>query len=381
MRQFSVRNERGIALVIAIVALVVIGAIVAGTFFISTLEQRTSFNTVQTTQAFEAAEAGLQEATANWDVSWNTMATGVSTSWSTTTSLGGSAASYRYTVKNLNDQIFLLTSEGSKDGATQTLASLIRLVTTPVNVGAAVTSGGNSQVGGNATIDGRDTIPAGWTRSAACPHAPDMAGIRSSGTIGTNGNPAIYGTPAKVQNDAGVTTDLFQSPFQQLKQSATLSFAGGNGQGNYVTFPTIAPTATGSPATCDRTNVNNWGEPLRSGTYVSQCTSYAPVVYINGNAKFVSAGRGQGILLVEGDLAIAGGFQWVGLVIATGEVKTGNGTSNVTGAILAQNADIGDQTSFSGTPVVSYSKCALDFVMHASALGRPLAGRSWAQLF
>jgi Tfp pilus assembly protein PilX len=381
MRQFSVRNERGIALVIAIVALVVIGAIVAGTFFISTLEQRTSFNTVQTTQAFEAAEAGLQEATANWDVSWNTMAPGASTSWSTTTSLGGSAASYRYTVKNLNDQIFLLTSEGSKDGATQTLASLIRLVTTPVNVGAAVTSGGNSQVGGNAAIDGRDTIPAGWTRSPACPHSPDMAGIRSSGTIGTNGTPAIYGTPAKVEHDAGVTTDLFQSPFQQLKQQATLSFAGGNGQGNYVTFPTTAPTTTGSPAKCNRTDVNNWGEPLRSGTYVPECTSYAPVVYINGNAKFISAGRGQGILLVEGDLSIAGGFQWVGLVIATGEVKTGNGTSNVTGAILAQNADIGDQTSFSGTPVVSYSKCALDYVMHLSALGRPVAGRSWAQVF
>src|SRR5262249_30061358 len=245
-RQFSVRNERGIALVIAIVALVVIGAIVAGTFFISTLEQRTSFNTVQTTQAFEAAEAGMQGGMGNWDGKWETPTAGTSSPWYTTSSFGGSSASYKYTVRNLNDQIYLLKSEGSKDGATQTLASLVRLVTTPVNVGAAVTSGGNAQVGGNASIDGRDTIPAGWTRSPACPHSPDKAGIRASGTIGTNGNPSIYGTPAKVEHDAGVTTDLFQSPFQQLKQQATLSFAGGNGQGNYVTFPTVAPTATGS---------------------------------------------------------------------------------------------------------------------------------------
>lgn len=381
MRQFSVRNERGIALVVAIVALVVIGAIIAGTFFISTLEQRTSYNTVQTTQAFEAAEAGMQQATANWDVNWNMLTAGTSSPTYTTSSFGGSYASYAYTVTNLNDQIFLITSKGTQNGASQTLVSLVRLVSTPVNVGAAVTAGGAAQVGGNATIDGRDTIPAGWTRSPACPHAPDMAGIRSSGTIGTNGSPSIYGSPAKVQNDAGVTTDLFQSPFQQLKQSATLSFAGGNGQGNYVTFTGIAPTSTGSPAQCDRTNVYNWGEPYRNGTYIAPCTGYAPVVYINGNAKFNSNGRGQGILLVEGDLAIAGGFQWVGLVIATGEVKTGNGNANVTGAILAQNANIGDQTSFSGTPVVSYSKCVLDFVMHASALGRPLAGRSWAQFF
>ena len=377
MRQFSVRNERGIALVVAILALVVIGAIVAGTFFISTVEQRTSFNTVQTTQAFEAAEAGIQSGTANWDVTWNSLPTG---SYGATLSgtFSGSGASYTYKVQRLNQELFLLTSTGTRQGATQTLASVIRLVTTQVNVAAAVTAGGSVDIGGNASIDGRNTTPTSWS---SCSTAPDMAGIRSSGAITQNGNPDIQGSPKKVPNDSSVNSSLFQTPFQQLKQAATLTFAGGSGSGNYATFPTITPTATGSPLRCDRTNTNNWGEPLRTGTYVSECTSYAPVVYINGNAKFISGGRGQGILLVEGDLSIAGGFQWVGLVIATGEVKTGNGTSNVTGAILAQNADIGDQTSFSGTPVVSYSKCALDYVLNLSAQGRPLAGRSWAQLF
>ncbi len=379
MRQFSVRNERGIALVVAILALVVIGAIVAGTFFISTVEQRTSFNTVQTTQAFEAAEAGLQEATANWDASWNSLANG-SYGAQVSQTLSGSGSSYDYRVQRLNEQLFLLKSTGTRQGATQTLASLIRLITTQVNVGAAVTAGGAVQIGGNAAIDGRNTNPTGWT-AGSCSSDPNMAGIRSSGAITQNGNPDIEGSPKKVPNDSTVNSSLFQTPFQQLKRGATLTLTGGSGSGNYATFPSIAPTATGSPLRCDRTNINNWGEPLRTGTYVSECTSYAPVVYINGNAKFISGGRGQGILLVEGDLSIAGGFQWVGLVIATGEVKTGNGTSNVTGAILAQNADIGDETSFSGTPVVSYSKCALDYVLNLSAQGRPLAGRSWAQLF
>jgi hypothetical protein len=71
----------------------------------------------------------------------------------------------------------------------------------------------------------------------------------------------------------------------------------------------------------------------------------------------------------------------VGLVIAIGQVKTGNGTANVTGAIMSQDANIGDQTSFSGTPVVSYSKCALDYVLNSSAVARPLSMRSWAQVF
>jgi Tfp pilus assembly protein PilX len=379
MRQFSVQNERGIALVVAILALVVIGAIVAGTFFISTVEQRTSFNTVQTTQAFEAAEAGLQDGTANWNTNWNSMASGTIQGPFTSSSYAASSgSSYNYTVTRLNNQLFLLKSTGTRQGATQTLASLIRLMTVNVNATGAVTAGGNVQVGGNATIDGRNTTPTGWS---SCPSAPDMAGIRSSGTIATNGSPNIYGSPQRVQNDPTVTQATFATPFDQLKQAATLTFAGGSGTGNYATFPTIQPSATGSPATCNRTDVNNWGEPLRTAPYVAACTSYAPVVYINGNAKFIAGGRGQGILLVEGDLSIAGGFQWIGLVIATGQVQTGNGTSNVTGAILAQNADIGDQTSFSGTPVVSYSKCALDYVLNLSAQGRPVAGRSWAQLF
>jgi len=377
MRTFNVRNERGIALVIAIVALVVIGAIVAGTFFISTLEQRTAFNTVEAAQAFEAAEAGLQDGTANWNANWNSMASGTTQGPYTVSSFGG-GSSYSYSVTRLNNQIFLLKSTGTRQGATQTLASLIRLMTTNVNVTGAVTSGGSVNVGGNATIDGRNTNPTGWS---SCASAPDMAGIRSSGTISTNGQPNIYGSPQTVQHDATVTTSTFQTPFDALKQAATLTFAGGSGNGNYVTFPSVQPSATGSPATCNRIDTYNWGEPLRSGTYVPECISYAPVVLINGNAKFISAARGQGILLVDGDLSIAGGFQWVGLVIATGQVQTGNGTSNVTGAILAQNADIGDQTSFSGTPVVSYSKCALDYVLNLSAQGRPLAGRSWAQLF
>ena len=74
----TVRNERGIAVVIAMIALVVIGAIVAGTTYISLIEQRTSTNTTVSSQAFQAAEAGIQDVIVNWQTSWNTLATGAS---------------------------------------------------------------------------------------------------------------------------------------------------------------------------------------------------------------------------------------------------------------------------------------------------------------
>jgi hypothetical protein len=379
MQMSSVRNERGIALVLAIVALVVIGALVAGTLFVSTAEQRTSFNGVAASKAFEAAEAGLQATIANWSSSYNGTAAGGIASTGSGNFTSTSGASYVDTVIRLNNELFLIKAVGTQGGATQTLAALMKLATVNPNVSAAVTARGNVSVGGNAAIDGTNTPPGTWL---TCASAPNMGGIRTSGTVSTNGHPSITGTPATIPNDGSVNDALFQGPFTQFKRMATLSLTGATGSGNYRTFSSVAPSTTGSPATCKRTDQNNWGEPHRSGSpYVSECVNYAPVVYINGNAKFNSQGRGQGVLLVEGDLSIAGGFEWVGLVIATGEVRSGNGNATVTGALMAQNADIGDVTSFSGTPVVSYSRCALDYVLSMSAMARPLALRPWGQMY
>src|SRR5215210_7407140 len=57
--------ERGIALPIALFALIVIGALVSGNFFAGRLEQQIGQSTVFAAQAMEAAEAGLRDAVAN----------------------------------------------------------------------------------------------------------------------------------------------------------------------------------------------------------------------------------------------------------------------------------------------------------------------------
>ena len=375
MRTPDLRSERGIALVAAIVALVVIGAIVAGTFFISTLEQKTAENSVDAAQAYQAAEAGIVKNVANWDTGNNTLAVDGNTTIAQDSVAAGTY--FNVTISRLNSSLFFLRSVGTRNGATQTLAMILRTVTINPNVNAAVTAKGNVSVGGNASIDGHEASPTGWT---ACASAPDMGGIRTSGTVSTNGNPTVAGSPATIQNDSSVTDALFRGPFNQFKAMATMSLPGGNGNGNYVTYNGMVPSTTGSPARCNRTDANNWGEPLRTGGYVPECATYSPIIYFDGNVK-VTNGRGQGILLIDGDFSITGNFSWTGLVIAIGQVKTGNGTSNVTGAIMANNADIGDQTSFSGTPVVSYSKCAIDYVLNNTAVARPLAMRSWAQVF
>src|SRR2546421_3348885 len=61
------RDERGMALAVAIFALVVVGALVAGAFFAGTQEQRVGENQRRVQASFGVAEAGAQERVLAWD--------------------------------------------------------------------------------------------------------------------------------------------------------------------------------------------------------------------------------------------------------------------------------------------------------------------------
>src|SRR5690242_8300815 len=60
------RDERGMALAVAIFALVVVGALVAGAFFAGTQEQRVGENQRRVQTSFGVAEAGAQERVMSW---------------------------------------------------------------------------------------------------------------------------------------------------------------------------------------------------------------------------------------------------------------------------------------------------------------------------
>ena len=61
------KNERGIALAIAIVALVVVGALIAGALFAAMQEQRVSENVRRVMAAFGVAEEGVYDIIRDWD--------------------------------------------------------------------------------------------------------------------------------------------------------------------------------------------------------------------------------------------------------------------------------------------------------------------------
>jgi hypothetical protein len=383
------------ALAVAIFALVVIGALVAGAFYASTLEQRTGRNSIYAAEAAQAAETGPMTVLANWNQYINNnMPNGFTGTSISGAMLNRADLSYTVTPTRLNDQIFLLTSKGTKvDGAgnelaQSTVATLARLSFLNANAKAAVTVTKPIKFNGNAfSVIGNDSLPKGWDKDSLgnadpnCTNGADQAGIRSASTTGASSQDLdnLFGSPAQVANDPTVNSDFFNIfgdvTFDELKKNADIIIP----ETTPVSpAPTLKATA---PFGCDVSNRFNWGEPERTAGYVKACSTYFPIIYASGSqVKMASNARGQGLLLIEGDLEIAGGFEFYGLIVAKGGIKISGTGNKVVGALLAQDVDLGDQNSISGNTTLQYSSCALTKAIKGSAFAEPLAFRSWAQL-
>ena len=396
MRTSRLSDERGMALAVAIFALVVIGALVAGAFYASTLEQRTGRNTLYAAEAAQAAEMGPMSVLNNWDqYALNNMGTGSVTDLGATTAGAHSELRYQPKVTRLNAQIFLIQSLGSRLSpagdtvAQKTVATLARLSFVKATAKAAVTVTKPIKFNGNAfSVVGNDSMPKGWATDSlgnadpSCTTGADQAGIRSQTTTGagTGDQDNLFGSPKEIANDPTVTTDFFNIfgdvTFDELKKNADIVIP--------ETTP-VKPEPTLLAAPPNRCNIAdrlNWGEPDRGAGYIKACSTYFPIIYASGaQLKMASNARGQGLLLIEGDLEIAGGFEFSGLIVAKGGIKISGTGNKVTGALLAQDVDISDENSISGNTTLQFSSCALNKAIQGSAFAEPLAFRSWVQLY
>lgn len=388
MKTPRLSDERGIALAVAVLALVVIGALVAGSFYAGRVEQRSGQNTLYAAQAFEAADAGASATISSWSpTALNGRAIGADTVLPTVTSLGGGNV-YTPTVTRMSTNTFMVRSEGvHRDAAGNTLSRrvvgmLVRIIVPNINIQGALTVGGSLTLGGSAQVDGTDHLPTGW--GGVCPLAsPAVAGIRTNTTsIHTNGSncngnpPACVSGSPPVRVDTTVTQSTFTqfgaTSFDDLAAAATWTVSG--------TVTGIGPTLTATlPLRCATSNGTNWGEPYGGVGSVTQCFDYFPIMYAPGNLR-ISGGRGQGILLVRGDLDLSGGVEFYGPVIVLGNLTSTGTGGHVYGGVMAANADL-DPTVITGNSVVNYSACSVQRALQGAAVPRPFGERSWSQLY
>lgn len=381
-----VRNERGIALAVAIFALVVVGALVAGAFFAGTQEQRVGENVRRVQQAFGVAEGGAFEVVRTWTPeSINSRRTypqdpAKDVPWATAP---GGTGSFSGSIFKLNPNLYLVDVTGADSvgraglarsgGGRQRVGVLLRIRPLQIETRASLTTRGTVRLAGNAFVDGTMHSPPGWTN---CDTLADTAkaGIRTPDSSLVQGEEThATGSPPMTQ-DPTVTDSTFTKfgdvTYNDLAARANVTLPGGN----YQTQP-----STDVSGACNKNDPMNWGDGLN---HAGVCGQYFPIIHITGSVT-LNGVQGQGILLVDGDLNIQGSYEFFGVTIIRGSLRTAGGGTSIAhfwGTVMAANVDL-DQQSLTGNATLNYSKCAIIQSLQYTGLTALMRSRSWAQLF
>jgi hypothetical protein len=390
----TVRNERGMALAIAIFALVVVGALVAGALFAGTQESRVAENNRRLQKAFGVTESGVNELIAGWDASVrNVGKIYPADSQHVPDALEPGTIPYHTgafagNIYKLNGELYLVDISGRDSqsikstqrsaSARQRIGGLLRIRTVNFGIQGALTTRGGVKLAGNAAVDGRDHIPTEWG-AANCDTTGDTtkAGVRTSDSSQIQGAAGhTYGTPAVLQ-DTTVKPNTFKQfgdiNYATLAAMATITLS----PGNYKTDASF-----NGDGTCKKTDLLNWGDGMNRA---SQCGNYFPIIHLTDStaSTTLNGNQGQGILLVDGDLAIQGSYQFYGIVLIRGSLKTAGGGStdaHFWGAVMAANVDL-ELNSLTGNATLNYSKCAITEALERTGAVSLARSRSWIQLF
>ena len=386
------------ALAIAMVALVVMGAAIAGALFSGIQEQRVGENEQRVLASFGVAEEGAYEIMRGWDDHRATYAALYSFPADSparsavvinqTPSASGTG-SYWGTLFKLNDELYRIDVTGQDamsvagrlrgGGVSQRIGLLVRTKPLALPTPAALTSGGANVLGGNASINGYDQIPPGW--SGCGPTDSARVGIRTQAndTVTTNGHPTILGQPP-VLKDPTLADSSFSTygdvTYAQLANRADITLSAQD-----FSKKSIAPAVSGGG--CNTTVLTNWGSPTNP---TGPCGGYFPIIHITGTDASIDGQEGQGVLLVDGSLNVHGDFQFFGVVIIKGRLKTtasGGTPAHFWGTVMVQDTvALADTTNnLTGNANLLYSKCAIVKALDKTGVASQLRSRAWIQLY
>ena len=344
-------DERGAALPLALIAMVMLTTLIVAFSVLATTEPLIANNQLTVAQARSVAESGVERAI--WALNHETHANGLPDpvpspapapyDGGTPVNVAVGATTlgvYKVTVTpgaatNERNIVALgfLPSEASPRAKQRISVTVIKFKF--VDPPAALSVRGELQMGGNTNINARPDTSCGA-----------KAGTFTTGTATTSGSADVYG--ADGNNTRNQATDILQgqptatfdnylltdSDMAALKAYAkqqgtyyqgAVTFNAGNQMPNGVVF---IDTVSGNPvtATSDPADMAN--------------------VTIHGNAPASADGIFKGWLIVNGTLAISGNFQMWGFGYVMNDFTyTGTGTGQIMGAMLSRNIQDASSTT------------------------------------
>lgn len=120
--------------------------------------------------------------------------------------------------------------------------------------------------------------------------------------------------------------------------------------------PSVAPRPRAAADACEP-GPDNWGALSEA----HPCGDIQPLIYSPADLT-VEGGEGRGVLVVDGDLVLQGGFQFRGVILVTGEVFVGPGT-RIRGSLHAEIVRIEDAE-------ILRDACAMEKALSAPAMNR-----------
>ena len=226
----------------------------------------------------------------------------------------------------------IATGPNNSKAVGQTVIQVVSMLSSPSTI---YTKGDVTGNGTSLTVSGND----------ACGSGTNLGAIYAKGDWNPNGSPTITGSVTEFG-----TTDLdIAGMISALKAAANTTLTEDTNSATYggSTDYKIVYSNTSSP-----NNVN--------GLKLSNVTGY-------------------GILLVDGDLELAGGFNWNGIILVTGAVKLnggGNDPVNVAGQLLSGTSTVTD-ISINGGNNIGYDSCKVKNAVTSA----PLTVLNWKQSF
>ncbi len=366
----SLSGRSGAVLLVVLMALLLVAGLVAAGASLGLRDRRAVRDAVGFVAALHAAEEGAAIQLATWRTAGHhRMAIGAWATFEGSARVGGARFSGR--VLRLGRLLYLVESEGRSAGgeARQRVGLLVRPRPVELEFSAALESGGPVKLTGMAAVSGQDLPPPGWL----CPPAePGRAGLllpkaASLDTASCSVGPCLAGAPPVLRGGSATEGTL---PAWATRAAAEIRSLADK----WIQSGSLTPAPRSSGGDCLVADPANWGDPDGPGP---ACGDHFPVIHVNGDLELLG-GRGQGVLLVDGDLTVRGGFRFHGPVVVNGHLTTTSEGGHFSGGVVAAKVVLAQNAP--GGPTIGFSSCALDRAMAASATGEVLAERGWLRL-
>lgn len=371
----KIRSEGGYGLPATILLLIVFSVMGVAGLSLARQEIRSQVRETSREAAFYAAETGVLRGLESWSTPLGLIPKG--TTWILESGSLPGGASYRVVATKLDDDngvhaMYSIRAEGLAPGGQSQRVGLL-VATRPVEVpfNAALEVKDSIYLAGTAAVEGADHLPATWNGPYCLALDDNKAGATLPDTTRYSQGgkkERVFGDPPLAEDaDTANFFDFGDVTFDELAASADHVLPAGDVIDSKKSVPSY--TADGA---CDTSDPYNWGDPLNPG---QPCSNWFPTIYAKGDLYLQSTNKGQGLLLVEGNLTAEGGYEFYGPVIVKGDLISAGGF-RFYGGVKASNTNLG-----AGNAEIFYSSCVINRVLSRTKVGkpRPLTERPWFQ--